>query len=797
MVNGWFTLSVPSSGACAVIKRIARHSGAGKPVQMEDILKKLKKENVIHGIDMTAIHELLTAVEKNEIPDKETVIARSDVENGENGTLTWHIEGLTENPAGVYVAPDTPIAVRKPASKGKPGKNIFGKRLNPRPGFDPPLEIGEGIVAAGNKSGEITYTAKHSGWLRIMDKVLKVASDLTIAADKMQAQMDIHGVGIDGRKITLADVQANITSAGITTGVINENITRALTQSCNSGQTVKDVLIAMGKPPVHGHDAVIEWLMQFQGTSDLARAVVPGQLLATHTAEVQPEAGINLFGTALPVKPVHAKTINSGAGVTASTARNKTEYRARWLGVASFAEGMLMVNPDVEISADKMSVHMGLFTHTASRENNEITCEQVLRTLADHGVKSGIKANSITASLAKARADDRHHFRMLVAEGTPAQHGVNARLIIDNKVATGRLLPDGNIDYHERSYPWNVNENDVIGHVKPAIPGKNGGTVTGEPITATPAENLKLQLTGVSQDRGGKLKAASKGILLINGLNIKVTDNLVIEGDIDHKTGNIHTDTSVVINGYVKPGYTVQSKEGDVVIQENIEDGQIYAHGSVVIKTGIRGAKSVIAAGGSIRTTFVENARLMAAGDVVVSTNMVTCHTWCKGNMTVGDAGSAHSTLVGGASRVGKTLTVANLGSEGCMKTDILLGPQAGVIARYRKFSEEMARKKQEINELETIFKHYQQEPGGNQKKILVKIAKTSQARINEYEKIETGYNVLHDMITRARQAKVVIRKQVFPGVRVHLLGQVYEVNDKRGPGTIHLSGEQLIFEAG
>ena len=35
----------------------------------------------------------------------------------------------------------------------------------------------------------------------------------------------------------------------------------------------------------------------------------------------------------------------------------------------------------------------------------------------------------------------------------------------------------------------------------------------------------------------------------------------------------------------------------------------------------------------------------------------------------------------------------------------------------------------------------------------------------------------------------------VFTGVIVQLLGQTYEVKEKRGPGAFHLDGEHLIFE--
>ena len=117
--NGWFQLDVPSHGKIATVKKIVSHTGKGKPVKSNDILKKLKELKVIYGIDRDAIDTLLESVEEHNIPEKPITIAKGDVEDGENGSIEWSIEGITEKASEFLVVSKTQIAIRKLSTQGK------------------------------------------------------------------------------------------------------------------------------------------------------------------------------------------------------------------------------------------------------------------------------------------------------------------------------------------------------------------------------------------------------------------------------------------------------------------------------------------------------------------------------------------------------------------------------------------------------------------------------------------------------------------------------------------------------
>ena len=105
------------------------------------------------------------------------------------------------------------------------------------------------------------------------------------------------------------------------------------------------------------------------------------------------------------------------------------------------------------------------------------------------------------------------------------------------------------------------------------------------------------------------MRIKEDGILLVNGINFKVSDNLELDGDVCQKTGNIHSDKTVNVKGYVGAGFVLESK-GDAIIQKNVENATVRAVGSVIIKSGVRGMQSKIIAGQNIAASFAENANL-------------------------------------------------------------------------------------------------------------------------------------------------------------------------------------------
>ncbi len=622
--NGWFQLAIPGDGSHVLIKKIVSHTGNGKAVENKDILKKLKSEKVIHGIDFDAIEGLLKLVQTNQIPNEPVSIANSDVEQGEDGNLDWCIDGLDVKESEVIVAPDMTIAVRRPGIKGKAGKNVFGKPKQPRPTFDPQLNAGTGIRFTEDNEGAFVYKSDFAGVLKYQEDTISIERNVIISEDQMQASMHIPVGKVPGasQPIMEQDILAVLVSLSITHGIHIDNIRAALSKQTDRPTLIKDVKIAEGKVAIDG---------------------------------------------------------------------------------------------------------------------------------------------------------------------------VNARLVIDEQLAVGKLLKNGEIDFHEKSYPWNVKAGEIIGEVIPPHPEENGFTILGQELTAIPAEGANLRLEGISEDADGKLRAKQDGVLLTNGLSISVADHLVVNGDVCHRTGNVHSDKTVTIKGYVESGFIVESK-GDVIIQDNVEQSLVRSNGNTIVKSGIRGSQSKVISRGNISASFIENARVKALGDIAIENSLVSSHTYCQGVLSIGNSNAKKSTIIGGTTYAFKGIAAANLGSEGCKKTEVCVGAKPEVIRILKNVREDITRIENEILKLEHLQAQHQQGSTQTHNGALLKIGMTCQAKKLQLKQLEIEQDKLQAHIKSSKSVKVEIYQNIYPDVCIHILDKIYEVKKKERAGIFFLEDELIIF---
>lgn len=966
--NGWFKIIVPSNGSNAYIKKITRHSGEGKAVDAADILKKLKQLKVIYGIDANAIEELLKRVELDEIPGDPYPVANADVVHGENGSITWCIDGVEAKESGLRVVPGMQIATRLLATTGKPGKNVYGKKKQPRQGFEMQLDAGEGILLTQEESDQVVYLAGFAGVLKYESNTLSIEPQLNVSDDKLQAQMDIYLGAIDktGRKASNADILSTLEFAGIKYGIIEDNIKAVFANTDRSENLVKNVLVAQAKAPINGDDTIIEWYLQpdtedpaqravlpsqliasrtppteaqsgidiyeeelagqegainnleagtgvvvtevdghyeyraqWLGTVEVEsdnltvksnivvsndkkevtmnlfpattgtegdtvswehvmitlaehgitygiqekainetlqqltdshkshdkllvakgkeptngkdavitwhlqlhdtvpsqRTVLPGQLIMTREPPTQPQPGFNVYMEELPAKEGADHIFPHDSGIVETKVDGHYEYRAKWLGIVEKDSGTLTVESNLTISEDYMQATMDLFPSSSGEEGGEVSWEHVLTSLSTQGIRFGIQEKKINSALAQMKSSHEPHNALLVAEGRPLRHGVDAKLELDQQLTTGKLLENGKIDFYERSYPWNVKAEQSIGKLIPARREKEGMSVLGGLLAATPPQDIKLELEGIKKEANGTLRAEQNGILLVNGLNIQVSDSLVIKGDVCQQTGNIHSNTTVLVNGYVEAGFTLEA-EGDVVVKENVEDAYIKSDGSILIKGGIRGSHCKVVCLGNITASFAENAQLKTKADVIIKTSIIGCDTHSQGMVYVGNAHARKSTLVGGITRAFKGVEAAVLGTDSYQKTVIEAGLGPDFMKLFKQLTEELEAKKTSLDTLQQAHDHYPQQKNPEQEELLEKLINTLDATRKEYDDMFARHKVLQEQIELSKKTKIIVHRRVYPGVWIHIMDKIYEVTQERNAGVFRLDdAEHIIFE--
>ncbi len=207
---------------------------------------------------------------------------------------------------------------------------------------------------------------------------------------------------------------------------------------------------------------------------------------------------------------------------------------------------------------------------------------------------------------------------VVIARGTPVTPGRDATLQYhfskDQKIGT--LGSHDKIDFKNKGEVPFVHQGDLLLEKIPAVPGKPGFDIFGKELKPPPPSDLKLLFgSGVelSEDRL-KLHAKVDGQPKLSvGGRLSVVSDLVINGDVDLKTGHVDFGGNVKITGTIQSGFHVNG--ADVEAKE-IMGAQVIASGTVSATGGIIGA--VIKAQGDVKAKYIKHANISTFGDVVV-----------------------------------------------------------------------------------------------------------------------------------------------------------------------------------
>lgn len=213
------------------------------------------------------------------------------------------------------------------------------------------------------------------------------------------------------------------------------------------------------------------------------------------------------------------------------------------------------------------------------------------------------------------------------------------------------------IDHRESRKVDRCEVGDVLVRIVRQRDPVEGVDVWGRVVEPPRGKELKLQAgQNVTLGPDGRsLIAAIAGVPIRepNG-RISVTRALVVNG-VNFKSGNIHFDGSVSIEGDIAAGFVVEAT-ADIEVKGSIEHATVKAGGSIMVKGGVRRQSQLFAAG-AIEVRFVDSeSRLEARSTVTVTQDAIQCEL-------IGDEGVyIGGQLVGGLARSAMHIQVTSLG---------------------------------------------------------------------------------------------------------------------------------------
>ncbi|MGE5455242.1 MAG: DUF342 domain-containing protein [Methylocystaceae bacterium] len=264
----------------------------------------------------------------------------------------------------------------------------------------------------------------------------------------------------------------------------------------------------------------------------------------------------------------------------------------------------------VKIAPDRMRAYLTTW--------QKITPEQVYHELAGLGIKHGVNIDLIQA----ACEQDKPITNLLIAEGTPAEPGLPGSVTYHYHPPEikPQLTADDRVNYYELGQIVSIKAGEVLAVREPSTPGNPGINIIGEPIKPLPGKTINFSYCKGAKINGNELVAEHDGALTWQQDKVGVSKLLLIPGDVDFSVGNIKHPGKVLVQGFVRVGFTVTA-EDDIEVKGGIDGARVVSTGgSVIVHGGIIGqGKSLVKAIKNVEARFIQEATVEAGNSIIVN----------------------------------------------------------------------------------------------------------------------------------------------------------------------------------
>ncbi|MBW2194641.1 MAG: DUF342 domain-containing protein [Deltaproteobacteria bacterium] len=813
-----FDIVIREDKMAASIGAITPPAGNAKPVTVESVEQALADSNIVFGIDKNAIESLVSEVAATGTLRKNITVAVGEpAKAGESAQIEMKIgqDAANKDPqAAGIVKPGQIVAVKVPATKGKPGRNVLGGEVPGADGADIKLSSGENVTIAADGSALV---AAVYGAARATGHTVSVTSLIQVSPDDMWAEMPLFPTLADNSKLTLEDVTAALKQAGVVYGVQEAVIKEAL----ETDEPTNNIRVAEATPATDGVDALIELKFRLNGedpeTVDTARRsgeidathivkelVTARDILATKTPLRKSADGSTVKGGVLKgVKPIDKK-LTAGMNVTILDDQLTFVVAEDVVGYADYVDGRLCVEDPLRISQDKSRAYLSV--HRSLESGRTFTTDIVEELLTQHEIVHGIDRNAIEEALAGAVSKDVPIREVVVAEGRALERGQDAR--IEFKVSTHKsvgTLVEGTdrIDYKEREAVRNVKEGDILAVKVPLTPGEDGVDVFGHNIPAESGSDEVLTPTSnvaVSEDGLTFTSEIDGMVILTQDSKIGVFKQYQVSGDVDFSIGNLTLDGSVDIKGWIRSGFSVNAS-GDIRVGGGVEDAILEAGANIYVNGGIIGSgEGKIHAGGDLQARFFDNARVHADGNIMLRDDAIRSVVSANGSIVVTEG---KGRIIGSLVKAQKGIEVNEIGSEVSVNTRVIVGTDPELLERMADVKKKLADLKLSKAKIDRALAPYARQGKSNALpkdtiRKLDKIVKLRRQVVDEERSLGEHREKIAQKIsqTQGKHITVKVKKAVYAGTIVVVSGYGYHVKDDiKGKTTFFLNLEKQAVE--
>lgn len=328
----------------------------------------------------------------------------------------------------------------------------------------------------------------------------------------------------------------------------------------------------------------------------------------------------------------------------------------------------------VEVSEDGMEARLALTPPQG--EGQAVTLGDVMEELGNRGIRQGVDPVRIRRAVDECAENAQPVRDVLVAQGTPPEAGRDGALRICFSQQSKEVLVDDKdrADYRGKARFAQVQEGDELARIVPPTAGTPGVDVYGQEVAPEPGKPVGAeagQNTYWNEDETA-IHSAINGVADCVKGRVFVRPLVIIDGDVDMKSGNVEFDGEVEIRGSVRDHFFVRARS-DIRIHGRVEGAEIVSReGSVEISKGVAGrGRCYISARADVSARYVEAATIYAGGTVEVRRAILNSKVVAGGSVL---AETGKGMIAGGTVHAAEAVAAKYVGNVNEPPTRIVLG---------------------------------------------------------------------------------------------------------------------------
>ena len=215
-----------------------------------------------------------------------------------------------------------------------------------------------------------------------------------------------------GKAVTIEDVMKEVKSLDIKFGFKAKEIEKLITGVSTENETLKDAVIAEGRPPQKGEDGVIKLNEDFKEATEFPDLniskgsvciVASNDLLLNYIEPTSGTKGINVFGGNIPSEGGKGK-IGIGDNVLQQKISNNIQFISNAAGVAHFVDNKITVHEnrdaayEIIVSKDKQQAILKLNAGKGSGE--KLDFDDIMQHISNQGIIHILNKKLIKRSIA-------------------------------------------------------------------------------------------------------------------------------------------------------------------------------------------------------------------------------------------------------------------------------------------------------------------------------------------------------------------------------------------------------------